>query len=151
MKKLFLGLLFIMTITAFGQENPVWLTSFDEAAKISLKTNKPILANFTGSDWCGYCKVLKKEVFITTEFKTWSKKNVVLLELDFPRRTKLSPELQKQNFALKNAFNIRGFPSVLLIKVTNKVNPKQGLQLLGKTGYAKDPTVWIATIDKYLP
>ena len=85
MKKLLLGLLFISTITVFSQEKAAWINDFSKAAKLSQKTNKPILANFTGSDWCGYCKVLDRTVFSTPEFQTWAEKNVVLLEVDFVR------------------------------------------------------------------
>lgn len=151
MKKLFIVFLFLATTTAFSQDT-VWLTDFDEAAKLSQKTKKPILANFTGSDWCGWCKILKREVFDTAEFKKWAKKNVVLLELDFPRRTKISPELKKQNTALQRAFRVRGYPTVWLFKVGEGDDPKKDLQPLGKTGYRKGgPKVWIKSIDQYLP
>ena len=152
MKKLILVVLFISSFTSFSQKDLKWYTDFTEAAKISQKTHKPILANFTGSDWCGWCKVLKREVFVTDEFKKWAKKNVILLELDFPRRKQLSPELKKQNYALQRAFGVRGYPTVWLFSVGNKKDPKKDLVPLGKTGYRKGgPKVWIASIDKYLP
>ncbi len=88
MKHTIFAILLICSITTFAQEIK-WLDSYEEAAKISKETNKPILANFTGSDWCRWCKVLDKEVFRTDEFKTWASENVVLLELDFPKKKKL--------------------------------------------------------------
>jgi len=151
MKNIFLGLLLIVTTTTFSQDVK-WLTDFNEVAKLAQKTKKPILANFTGSDWCGYCKVLKRDVFDKKEFKDWSDKNVILLELDFPRRTKISPKLKQQNYALQKAFGVRGYPTIWLFKVGEGKDPKKGLQPLGKTGYIQGGVKkWIATIDKYLP
>jgi len=152
MKNLFLGLFFIATMTVFSQEKLQWHTDFYEAAKISQKTHKPILANFTGSDWCGWCKVLKREVFNTPEFRNWANKNVILLELDFPRRTKQSPELKKQNRAMQQAFGVRGYPTVWLFNVGDGDDPKKDIVALGKTGYVKGGAkAWIASIDKFLP
>lgn len=151
MKKIFLGLLFITTITSFAQEAN-WLTDFDEAAKLSQQNKKPILANFTGSDWCGYCIKLDKAVFNTKEFKKWADKNVILLKLDFPRKTKLPEALQKQNSALQQAFGVRGYPTVWLFEVGDGEDPKKGLNPLGKTGYVRgDAKKWIKTIDGYIP
>ena len=152
MKKIIVFVLLISSITAFSQKELKWYTDFNEAAKISQKTKKPILANFTGSDWCGWCKVLKREVFVTPEFQKWAKKNVILLELDFPRRKKIAPELKKQNAALQRAFGVRGYPTVWLFNVGDGANPKKDLQPLGKTGYVKGGAkTWIQSIDKYLP
>lgn len=151
MKKIILIVFFITTVTTFAQDVK-WYSDFNEAAKIAKKTKKPILANFTGSDWCGWCKVLKREVFNTPEFKKWAKKNVVLLEVDFPRRTKIDPKLKKQNYALQNAFGVRGYPTVWLFKAGTGKDPKKDITPLGKTGYIRGGAkAWIATIEKYLP
>ncbi|MCA9777431.1 MAG: thioredoxin family protein, partial [Candidatus Eremiobacteraeota bacterium] len=63
----------------------VWLTDWEAAKAQAQRTNKPILINFTGSDWCGWCIRLKKEVFSQEEFKSWAGQKVVLFEADFPR------------------------------------------------------------------
>ena len=73
MKKLLVILLLFTSTIAFGQEKAKWYIDFEKAAQASMQTGKPILADFTGSDWCGWCKKLKKEVFITPQFKDWSK------------------------------------------------------------------------------
>ena len=152
MKNIFLGLLFITSLTTFSQEKIIWFNDFDEAAKIAQKTNKPILTNFTGSDWCGWCKVLSREVFTTPEFKKWAKKNVVLLEIDFPRKTKLSDKLRQQNYAMQKAFGVRGYPTIWLFSVGKSKNPKKDIVPHGKTGYVKGgPKEWIASIDKFMP
>ena len=78
-----------------------WLVDLDEAYEISIKEKKPILANFTGSDWCGWCKKLDADVFSKPEFQAWAKENVVLLELDFPRRFQIPAKNQQQNAAMQ--------------------------------------------------
>jgi protein disulfide-isomerase len=98
MKRLLVVLLVAFTFNGFSQQKPLeWHTDVNKAIKISVETEKPLFFFFTGSDWCGWCKRLQKEVFFKPEFAIWANKNVVLVELDFPRRTKLSAELQKQN------------------------------------------------------
>jgi len=151
MKNIILGLLLVTSISAFSQEVK-WFDSYEEASKISKKTNKPILANFTGSDWCGWCKVLDKQVFSTDEFKTWATENVVLLVLDFPRKKKLSQEMLQQNYALQNAFGVRGYPTIMLFEPGKGDDPKKGIVPLGRTGYVKGgPIKWIESISPYLP
>jgi len=103
---------------AFGQSktytaaNEGWLVSLDEAYALSQKTGKPIMANFTGSDWCGWCKRLTASVFSKPEFKKWADKNVVLLELDYPKRFKLPTDIQQQNANMQQSFRVTGFPTL---------------------------------------
>src|SRR5690625_2238264 len=78
-----------------------WMVDIEKAHEESVRTGKPIMANFTGSDWCGWCKRLTASVFSKQEFKDWAEDNVVLLELDFPRRMKLPEEIQQQNHSLQ--------------------------------------------------
>ena len=70
---------------------------------------------FTGSDWCGWCIRLQKEVFFKEDFKKWAQENVVLLELDFPRRKALAPDIKAQNTKLQSQFAIRGYPTVWFV------------------------------------
>ena len=114
----------------------VWHTNIIEAQEISTSSNKPIFAFFTGSDWCGWCHKLQKDVFAKPAFIEWAPKNVVLLELDFPRRKQLSPELTQQNASLQQTFHIQGFPTVWLFTMvkadsTNNFN----ISALGSLGY----------------
>ena len=71
----------------------MWLTDYALAREQAAAGNKTILMNFTGSDWCGWCIRLRGEVFELPEFLEYAEKNLVLLELDFPRGKSLSPEL----------------------------------------------------------
>ncbi len=152
MKNLFLPFLLLTISSVFSQDKIEWKSNFDEVAKIAQETNKPILANFTGSDWCGWCKVLDREVFSKPEFQKWAKENVVLLEVDFPRRKKLSKALRSQNNALQKAFGVRGYPTIWLFDVGEGKNTKKNIVPHGKTGYVKGgPTKWIKTIAKYMP
>ena len=151
MKKLLvISLLFTSTI-AFGQEKSKWYIDFEKAAQVSLQTGKPILADFTGSDWCGWCKKLKKEVFITTQFKDWADQNVVLLELDYPRKKQQDEKIKKQNRELQQIFQVRGYPTIHIFNV--KVNTDNQLEFLpiGQTGYvAGGPTPWINNANSIL-
>ena len=124
------------TVEAVTTSAGTWLTDWEKAKKLSKATGRPILADFTGSDWCGWCIKLKKEVFDTDEFKTWAKKNVILLELDYPRNKTLPDDLKKQNETLKTKYQIRGYPTVLFLDADEKI--------LAKTGYVKGgPEAWI--------
>jgi protein disulfide-isomerase len=142
--------LLIGSLNLYSQENDGWLLNFDKAAELSMKTSKPILANFTGSDWCGWCIRLKKEVFVTPAFKKWAKENVILLELDYPRRTPQTEEIKKQNRELQQFFKVRGYPTLHMFNI-GIANGKTQITSLGKMGYlAGGPTPWIANANNYL-
>jgi len=141
----FLALFVLMGTLTFGQSaaeaykagNEGWLVKIDDAYEESQKTGKPILANFTGSDWCGWCKRLTKSVFIHDEFKTWADENVVLLELDFPRRSSVPDEIAKQNRNLQKAFGVRGYPTIHVFDLSKNDAGEFAISALGKTGYTK--------------
>tara|TARA_Y100000766_G_scaffold285490_1_gene309393 strand:+ start:10958 stop:11452 length:495 start_codon:yes stop_codon:yes gene_type:complete len=142
--------LLIGSFNLYSQENDGWLLNFDEAARLSMKSGKPILANFTGSDWCGWCIRLQKEVFTTPKFKKWAEENVILLELDYPRRTPQTEEIKKQNQELQQFFKVRGYPTLHMFKVGIS-DGKTQITALGKMGYlAGGPTPWIANANNYL-
>ena len=123
MKKLILTLLFLATITA--RADVTWLTDLDAAKAKGVKENKPVLVDFTGSDWCPPCIQLHKVVFESAEFAAVASK-YVLVELDYPRKTPQAPELKAKNAELSKKFGISGFPTVLLI------DAKSG-EVFGKT------------------
>ena len=124
---------------AYEAENEGWMVSLEEAYTESQETGKPIMANFTGSDWCGWCIRLTKSVFSKEEFKEWADDNVVLLELDFPKRKSLPADIKAQNQSLQQAFQVRGFPSVWVFDLERDAAGKYNVDAHGKTGYA--PTV----------
>ena len=120
-----------------------WETDFDKALKKSAKEGKPMLVNFTGSDWCGWCIKLEKEVFSAKEFKVWAKKNVILVKLDFPRKSNQTAAEKKRNQELSKKYGVRGFPTILFIDGKGKV--------VGKSGYMKGgPSVWTKSAEGIL-
>lgn len=136
---------------AYTAENPGWLVNLDEAYALSKATGKPIMANFTGSDWCGWCKRLTASVFSQDEFKQWAEKNVVLLELDFPRRKALPEDVARQNASLQQAFDIRGYPTVWVFNLDKDETINQfTIDPLGKTGYAASVADFTAGIEQML-
>jgi thioredoxin-related protein len=114
-----------------------WYTDINQVYKASAQSKKPVFAFFTGSDWCGWCKRLQATVFSKQEFKDWAKKNVILLELDFPRRTQLPEALAKQNEELRNFFQVQGYPTVWLFNMTKDAQNKYSIAGLGSTGYPR--------------
>ena len=117
------------------QESSSWLTDFNEAKELAKKTNKKILINFTGSDWCGWCIKLDKEVFSKEEFKKWSKDNLVLLKIDFPRYKKLPQEISQKNYILSQKYGVKGFPTILLTDENGKVVLRTGYKNGGVNSY----------------
>ena len=79
MKKIILLTIFsLFLLTSYSQQkNSMWLTNIDQAIAQSMETEKPIMLFFTGSDWCGWCKRLVKEVFDQKEFKDWAKDKII--------------------------------------------------------------------------
>jgi protein disulfide-isomerase len=118
MKKLILALLLLATVTARAELT--WLTDLDEAKKVATKENKKLLVDFTGSDWCGYCIKLHKEVFDTPEFEKFAK-DFVLVELDFPKRKEQPAAEKTKNQAAQKKYSVNGFPTVLILSVGGKV------------------------------
>ena len=108
-------------------EKGMWLTDYDKALAEAQKRDLPVLINFSGSDWCIWCIKLMDEVFDKEEFKAYAKDNLVLLNLDFPRKSTQSEEVQKANQALAERFDIEGFPTVILLNSKGEI--------IGQTGY----------------
>jgi protein disulfide-isomerase len=143
MKKILITLLLVIGSYAVEAQELVWNNNLNKAMEISKKTKKPLLLFFTGSDWCGWCIRLQTEVFKKPEFVTWAKDNVVLVELDFPRRTALSAELTAQNNELQQLFAVQGYPTVWFVNATS-VDGKVNFDKLGSTGYlAGGPSAWL--------
>ncbi|MGA0134200.1 MAG: thioredoxin family protein [Opitutales bacterium] len=111
-----------------------WLTDLDEAKKVAAKEQKAILVDFTGSDWCGWCIRLREEVFDKPEFKEASK-HFVLVELDFPRKKQLPAGQKEKNEALARKFDVRGFPTILLMNASGEPFAKTGYEPGGPVKY----------------
>jgi thioredoxin-related protein len=150
MKKIILTVLVVMGSLAVQAQELKWETDINKAISVSNKSKKPMLLFFTGSDWCGWCIRLQKEVLKTPEFATWAKKNVVLVELDYPRSKPQTDAIKNQNNGLQQTFGIQGFPTIYF--ATAKVKGgKPSYTGLGSTGYvAGGPKAWLAEADKIL-
>jgi thioredoxin-related protein len=122
---------------ARAEEGP-WQTDF-EAAKAKAKAEKKLLlVDFTGSDWCGWCKKLVAEVFGKEEFKKEAPAKFVLVELDFPTpKKKQSDEVKKQNKELQKRYKVRGFPTILVMDADGKVIAQTGYRPGGPNAYMK--------------
>jgi protein disulfide-isomerase len=114
-----------------------WLTDYETALKKAKDLNRPILLDFTGSDWCGGCIKLKKEVFDTPEFKKYASENLILVELDFPMRKPQPPALKSQNRKLQAQFSIQGYPTIVLLDTTGKEIGRTGYRPGGGASYVK--------------
>jgi thioredoxin-related protein len=145
MKKILVLAFFTLTSMSIqAQEELTWHTDMSKATDISIKENKPMFLFFTGSDWCGWCIRLQKEVFKTPEFVKWAKDNVVLVELDFPRKNNQTDAVKQQNAQLQQQLQVRGYPTVWFVSAYKTTDAKVSLSALGSTGYvAGGPKVWI--------
>ncbi len=112
-----------------------WETDFELAKKRAKEENKSILIDFTGSDWCGWCIKLNKEVFSTPEFQEYAAKKLIMVELDFPRKKELPAKLKEQNEKLQEEYKINGFPSVILLNPRGKEVARTGYQEGGPAKY----------------
>ncbi|MCK5850365.1 MAG: thioredoxin family protein [Kiritimatiellae bacterium] len=120
-----------------------WLTNFEVAQKLAKEKKLPILVDFSGSDWCGWCIKLHNEVFSQNEFKKYAKDNLVLLFLDFPSKKEQSETEKKQNQALAQKYGVQGFPTVLLLDAEGKV--------IGRTGYQRGgPTAYVDHLKEFI-
>ncbi|MBC5835683.1 thioredoxin fold domain-containing protein [Flavobacterium sp. F372] len=151
MKKIILVFAFLISGFIAQAQELNWYTDMSKATEASLKENKPLLLFFTGSDWCGWCTKLQKDVLKTTEFANWAMQNVILVELDFPRRTPQDQNLKMQNQQLAQTFGIQGYPTVWFVNPIKGEDNQVNLTGLGSLGYDKSATTWIANANTFLP
>ncbi|NOR28221.1 MAG: thioredoxin fold domain-containing protein [Lutibacter sp.] len=129
-KKIFLSFLLTSTIATINAQE--WHTDFKLAKEIASKEHKNLILVFQGSDWCGPCIKLDKEIWSQEEFKAYAKNNFVMVKVDFPKRkiNKLTAKQQEKNYQLSEIYNKQGFlPRVIILNENGKV--------LGETGYKK--------------
>lgn len=106
-------------VPAFAAE---WVQDFDTAKAKAAQEGKAILADFTGSDWCGWCIRLRQTILDTPEFETYAKKHFILAEIDLPRNpAKLSPQLIQKNKQLCEQYHVDAFPTLLVMDAQGRV------------------------------
>jgi thioredoxin-related protein len=141
MKKVVLGLVAGLVLLQAGAEELQWMTDLPKAQEKAKTEKKLVMMDFTGSDWCGWCIKLNKEVFSTPEFAEYAAKNLVLVELDFPNKKPQSAELKKANQALQKQYNIEGYPTIIVLNGEGKK--------IGTLGYQPGgPKAFIEALEK---
>lgn len=128
---------------------PNWELNFEQAKTEAAQTHKFILLNFSGSDWCGPCIKLKKNIFESAEFDQFATDHLVLVRADFPRHSKnqLGAAQTTHNESLAEKYNQQGkFPYTVLLDANGRV-------LKGWDGYPQSLTVasFIAEIQTVMP
>jgi protein disulfide-isomerase len=140
-KRLILGLALVSSMllsVSFAQaQTKTWNQDMKKAMAESKSTGKPILIDFSGTDWCSWCMKLDKEVFAQRAFRKYAKKNLVLMLAAFPRRTPLSADLKAQNEDLAKKYNVEGFPTVVLLNSKGETLGVTGYQQGGADNYVK--------------
>ncbi|MFT5751605.1 MAG: thioredoxin-related protein [Flavobacteriales bacterium] len=142
--KRILFVLFLLTALGAQSQEASWLTDFDQAKKEARKANKPILMYFTGSDWCGPCKMLKKDFWQDPDFLAQAA-DFVLLEVDIPFKLDvISEDQMKKNKELQNKYNLeKSFPTVLALDAKGNVRGR-----ISAYSMLRDTSGYFAFIEK---
>jgi thioredoxin-related protein len=104
-----------LVFAAFARAESDWQHDYNKAQEDAKTNHKLLFLNFTGSDWCGWCIKLDKDIFSQPEFKNFAHDNLVLVELDFPRRKPQPTEERKQNMELAQKYEVLGFPTIVVL------------------------------------
>jgi protein disulfide-isomerase len=104
-----------------------WTENYSEALARAKQEHKPVLLDFTGSDWCIWCKRLHEEVLSQPPFADYARNHLILVELDFPQNKTQAEELKKQNTKLSEQFSVTGYPTIVMVDADGKE--------LGRSGY----------------
>lgn len=138
--------LIVSAVPLFAQEKidyeQHWLKNYAVAQDSSIKSKKPILISFSGSDWCKPCIKLRSQILDTREFMDFAASSFVLVHADFPYNSPISKEQRKHNEALADKFNKEGsFPKIVIVNAQGNI--------LYSCGYIDcTPTEYIELIKK---
>ena len=137
------ALLIFGLVVPAGAAGNHWLTDFAAAKAQAKKEKKFLFIDFTGSDWCGWCSKLDKEVFSQEAFQKKITDKFVLVQLDFPKQAKQDEKTARQNKELSQKFNVRGFPTIILADADGEEFARTGYRAGGAEAY-------LATLDSYV-
>jgi len=154
MKTVIVCLASLLTLSTIAAEKPdlegavpgKWTMDLDAAKKVAAEKKLPLLLNFTGSDWCSWCKLMDEKVFSQEKWAAYAKDSLLLVWIDFPNDKSLVPEkFVTRNTSLKDDFGVKGFPSFFLLDDNGKTK-------LGQLGADQEitPEKFIATIKTLL-
>jgi thioredoxin-related protein len=118
--KLLLRSLALLPIAASSIYASDWTTDYKAALVQARAQHKLALLDFTGSDWCQFCKSLEEEVLTQPEFQRYAVQTFVLVTIDFPRKTQLPDDLKRQNAELEKEFQPNGFPTLVVVDSDGK-------------------------------
>jgi len=146
MKSLFRTLVVsLIAATSSLAATPPWTDDWEAAKAKSKSENKPILIYMTGSDWCGWCKKLEKEVISQKAFTDFVAQHFILMEADFPKTKEQPGPLKKQNAALRKTYLNGGYPTMYVLDADGKKLSKDLGELEGGVnGY-------LAKLKEFLP
>ncbi|WP_298425111.1 thioredoxin family protein [uncultured Kordia sp.] len=98
-----------------------WYLDYQKAKKVSEELKKPMLLFFTGSDWCGACKLLEQKYFSKNTFIKIAQE-YVLVELDFPSKKELvRADYIEDYMSLRKKYNAKAFPTTILLDFKGNV------------------------------
>jgi protein disulfide-isomerase len=140
MKKIAIGLAVCCALLKTGAAELEWMTDLAKAQAKAKQEKKLVMLDFTGSDWCGWCIKLNKDVFTKAEFIEYAKNNLVPVEVDFPTRKEQSVAVKKANQALKAKYKVDGYPTIIVLNGEGKQ--------VGELGYMSSPKAFIAELEK---
>ena len=141
MKRIALGLLACFALWQARAGDVDWQTDLPKAQAKAKAEKKLVMLDFTGSDWCGWCIRLNKEVFSKPEFVQYAQTNLVAVEVDFPRLKKQTEEQKKANQALQEKYKIEGYPTIIVLNGAG--------EQVGQLGYMPGgPKAFIAELEK---
>lgn len=113
----------------------LWTDDFEEASRQAKAENRFLLLDFTGSDWCGWCKLLDAEVFSKSEFKAYAKDNLVCVTVDFPRGFSVKKRVAEQNAKLAKQYGVTGYPTIHLLDPDGNKIARTGYKEGGAKSY----------------
>jgi thiol-disulfide isomerase/thioredoxin len=120
-----------------------WAPDVATAQAQAKAEGKSVLIHFSGSDWCGWCIKLRKEVFLKPDFEAYARSNLVLVAVDFPKHKTVPAGLQYANQRLVEQFQVQGIPTLVLLDSQGK--------RLGNVNYAQGgPKAFLAEVEKLL-
>ena len=141
--KLFLLLMVTVSLANHVSGAALWLSDLSMAQAQAKAEGKFVLLNFSGSDWCGWCIKLRKDVFVRPEFEDYAKTNLVLVQIDFPKHKPLPPAVQQHNQKLADRFEVQAFPTLIVL---DEQGTKRGRISYGAGG----PKSFISEIEKLI-